>query len=155
MQTILQYIGLCTKILSNRRFSRILTAATECHKNEDLLNMGKRTCSSCIYMYIYNNNFTCPIRMDTYSEFCMFACTRTLSHSSLVSFPSVSLLTALRYCFLISELLFSSFFLLLFIKNQLIPTSMSLLWRCLQLLAWFFFVRRTIGQAFGNLSILW
>ena len=66
----------------------------------------------------------------------------------------VSLLTALRYCFLISELLFSSFFLLLFIKNQLIPTSMSLLWRCLQLLAWFFFVRRTIGQAFGNLSIL-
>ena len=35
--------------------------------------------------------------MRTHSEFCMLACTSTFSHSSFVSFPSVSLLTALGF----------------------------------------------------------
>ena len=35
--------------------------------------------------------------MPTHSEFCMLACTSTFSHSSFVSFPSVSLLTALGF----------------------------------------------------------
>ena len=35
--------------------------------------------------------------MRAHSEFCMLACTSTFSHSSFVSFPSVSLLTALGF----------------------------------------------------------
>ena len=54
--------------------------------------------------------------MRTHSEFCMLACTSTFSHSSFVSFPSVSLLTAL------------GFFLTFYICNFLLHTWGTASW---------------------------
>ena len=123
----------------SEEFLQLPGTATKFYKIDNSLNLWNRTCTEVEFSNLQRtiSGRTQCMRTHgglvrdstdssiTYSEFCMLACTRTLSHSSLVSFPSVSLLTALRYCFLISELLFSSFFLL-FIKNQLIATSVSL-----------------------------
>ena len=54
--------------------------------------------------------------MPTHSEFCMLACTSTFSHSSFVSFPSASLLTAL------------GFFLTFYICNFLLHTWGTASW---------------------------
>ena len=77
----------------------------------------------CFVVNHSQNKFLCL----THSELCILASMSTLSHWSLLSLPSPSLVTALRNCLLISVALFSSFAFLLFIKNQLILTS--LLWR--------------------------
>ena len=113
--------------------------------------MGKRTyiISSCIYNKLfykrYDDKYLLRVLNVCLHEHIEPLVLSELPISVLADRPQVMVMVRfrihfgtayLRYCFLISELLFSSFFFGLFIKNQLIATSISLLWGCLQLLPW-------------------